>query len=128
MSMPLADAPTMLRGSHSNAGNVPLEVAKMMEGKTFNSFDQFRNEFWKSMASSKYAGEFKASDLARMSKGNAPITLLEQSVGKRVTYELHHKTPISQGGAVYDLSNIQIVTPRFHIEALEKAIHFGGKR
>ena len=128
VSAPLVDAQVMLRGTHGNAGNIPLDVAKMMEGKSFNSFDQFRGELWKSMSKSKYAGEFGLSDLARMSKGNAPIAMVEQSIGKRVTYELHHKTPIAQGGAVYDLSNLQIVTPRFHKEALEKVTHFGGKK
>ena len=62
-----------------------------------------------------------------MIKGNAPIALREQSLGKRITYELHHKTPIHQGGATYDLSNILITTPRYHIEALEKMTHFGGR-
>lgn len=62
-----------------------------------------------------------------MSKRDAPVILREQSIGKRITYELHHKTPIHAGGAVYDLSNIMIVTPRYHLEALDKTIHFGVK-
>jgi hypothetical protein len=72
-------------------------------------------------------GEFNISDLARMSKGRAPIALREQSIGKRISYELHHKTPIHTGGATYDLSNIIITTPRYHLEVLESAIHYGGK-
>jgi hypothetical protein len=36
--------------------------------------------------------------------------------------------PAAERAAVYDLSNLQIVTPRFHKEALEKVTHFGGKK
>jgi hypothetical protein len=131
VSTPLVDAQVMLRGTHGNAGNIPLDVAKMMEGKSFNSFDLFRNEFWKSMSKSKYASEFKTCNIGRMERGFAPETHPSQwmgmspQAGKRGTvYELHHKTPIHQGGAVYDLSNILIATPKTHAEILASAIHY----
>ena len=62
-----------------------------------------------------------------MIKGNAPIALREQSLGKRITYELHYKTPIHAGGKTYDLSNIVISTPRYHLEVLEKLTRFGAR-
>jgi hypothetical protein len=78
------------------------------------------------MAKSKYATEFGELEARKMSKGFAPDAPQSQWLGvKRTSYELHHKTPISQGGAVYDLYNIEIVTPRFHKEVLEKAFHVG---
>ena len=41
-----------------------------------------------------------------------------QWIGKVKNYQLHHKTPINQGGAVYDIDNIFIVTPRYNKEIL----------
>ena len=35
------------------------------------------------------------------------------------------KTPIHDGGGVFDLDNIAIVTPRMHQEILDKTYHFG---
>ena len=60
-----------------------------------------------------------------MKNGNAPIPLEEQWLGKQSTYQLHHKTPINQGGAVYDMDNLIIVTPRFHREILSPKYHYG---
>lgn len=37
-------------------------------------------------------------------------------VGKNNRYEIHHINPISQGGAVYDLDNMSITTPKHHID------------
>ena len=31
-------------------------------------------------------------------------------------FHLHHDIPIELGGAVYDLSNIRIVSPKVHLE------------
>jgi len=38
---------------------------------------------------------------------------------------LHHKTPINQGGSVYDVDNLYIVTPKYHKEILDPAYHYG---
>ena len=124
----LADSPNLLRGTQGNAGNVPLEIARNLEGKSFQSFDQFRLEFWKTVANSKYASEFGKTDLLRMSKGRAPVAFESQQLGSRMSYELHHKTPICQGGSTYDLSNIMIVTPRFHVESLANKFHRGTQK
>ncbi|QOL19459.1 HNH endonuclease signature motif containing protein [Candidatus Bodocaedibacter vickermanii] len=127
MSFELTNPPVLMRGTHNSAGKVPLEVAQKLSGKEFSSFDAFRSEFWKTMAESSYAKEFKSADIARMQKGNAPIVHLEQSLGSRITYELHHRTPIHDGGPVYDLSNLLIVTPKYHKEILSKQSHYGVK-
>ena len=129
ISNPLVDAPALLRGSQANAGNVPLEIAQALEGKTFPTFNSFRSAFWKTVGQSKYAGEFGELGVMKMMKGRAPdahpsqwVTSISGSRGS--VYELHHITPIHQGGATYDLSNILITTPRYHAEVLEKAVHF----
>lgn len=58
-------------------------------------------------------------------QGKAPFAAETQHYGARNKYELHHKTPIHAGGAVYDLSNIVIVTPRYHVDILSGSYHYG---
>ncbi|WP_367280639.1 HNH endonuclease signature motif containing protein [Pseudomonas sp.] len=41
--------------------------------------------------------------------------------GGRVTFEIHHSIRIADGGGVYDIDNLVVVTPNLHIE-----IHRGG--
>ncbi|MGL4824957.1 MAG: HNH endonuclease signature motif containing protein, partial [Alphaproteobacteria bacterium] len=122
----LSEHKKMLRGSEGNAGLVPKEIGEKLSNKTFNNFDDFRSDFWKTVGESNYSNEFSTPNLARMSKGNAPVVLSNQSIGSRKTYELHHTTPVQHGGPVYDLSNIVITTPKFHMEILDKKHHFGG--
>ncbi|WP_394341512.1 hypothetical protein [Sediminicola luteus] len=40
-------------------------------------------------------------------------------------HQLHHKTPINQGSAVYNIDNVLIVTPRYHKEILDPKYHYG---
>lgn len=60
-----------------------------------------------------------------MQSGLAPIAVEEQWLGTQKSYVLHHKTPINKGGAVYDVDNLYIVTPKYHKEILDPAYHFG---
>jgi hypothetical protein len=128
-SKSLAHEPKLLRGTHGNAGNVPAEIGAMLEGKQFRDFDHFRTEFWAAVSKSSYASEFGASNLLRMKDGLAAFAVENQHViGKKgvvKTYQLHHKLPIQHGGSTYDLSNIAIVTPKFHSEVLKKSYHYG---
>ncbi|HAT4365398.1 TPA: SH3 domain-containing protein [Clostridium perfringens] len=103
---------------------IPKEVGIKLQGKKFKDFNEFRSEFWKEMSKSKYAKEFSKNNISNMSKGNAPIAVEEQWLGSRSRYELHHKKPIWDGGDVYNLDNLVIVSPRYHQEILDKDYHF----
>lgn len=120
----LFDSENILNGTHKNAGIVPKEVAESMSGKTFKNFDHFREEFWKTVNSSKYSKQFDEISRTNMAKGKAPLVHESQIVKTKDVYELHHITPINKGGNVYDLSNICIVTPRFHKEVLTREYHY----
>ena len=77
----------------------------------------------KSVSETKYAKEFalKPDNLALIAKGKAPLVLdSSQEIGKRIRYELHHLEPIFEGGNVYDLSNIIVATPLFHVNVFHK--------
>lgn len=115
-----------LKGSAGNAGLFPKSVADKLKGKQFNNFDEFRQQFWKTVAEdADLSPQFSVQNLAKMKNGNAPTPLPEQWLGGQTSYILHHKTPINQGGAVYDMDNLYIVTPRFHKEILAPEFHFG---
>ena len=45
--------------------------------------------------------------------------------GGNRSYVLHHNTPIQRGGGVYDMNNITVMTPRFHLDVLDRGYHFG---
>lgn len=57
--------------------------------------------------------------------GYAPFANVNQQLGGQKVYILHHKTPINQGGSVYDMDNIYIVTPKYHKEILDPSYHYG---
>ena len=120
----LSDVSRMMRGSNGNAGVIPKEIADNLRGRNFNNFDEFREAFWQEVGNSKYANEFGASNITRMKDGLAPIAQKSQQYGKIKSYVLHHMDPIYNGGGVYDLDNLRIVTPRFHQEILDKGFHF----
>lgn len=100
---------------------VPTRIAKKLAGKEFRSFDAFRDAFWKEVvADSELAGQFNTNNRQRMKEGLAPRVQAKESVGGRRSYELHHVELISQGGEVYDIDNLRVLTPKRHIEIHSK--------
>ena len=61
-----------------------------------------------------------------MNQGLAPIAKESQQLGGQKSYILHHNQPIYQGGAVYNVDNLTIVTPRYHKEILSPSYHYGN--
>ncbi|MFD3336671.1 RHS repeat-associated core domain-containing protein [Streptomyces sp. NPDC058700] len=115
-----------LKGSNGNAGKIPGQVARALQGREFKSFDDFREAFWTQVsATPSIASQFSKSNQTLMSGGRAPIVTSNQSVGKNNRYVLHHVKPIQHGGGVYDLDNLMVVTPRYHAEVLDPTYHAG---
>jgi hypothetical protein len=115
-----------LRGTDSNAGLFPKSVADKLRGRTFNNFDEFRQAFWKEVANdADLVKQFEPQQVSRMKDGLAPYVKEIQQLGGQRNYILHHKTPINQGGGVYDVDNLYIVTPKYHKEILTPAYHYG---
>lgn len=56
--------------------------------------------------------------------GIAPPALPSQWNEKLDSYILHHRKPIHDGGGVYDLDNLYILTPKMHKEILDPNYHF----
>ncbi|WP_134677499.1 S-type pyocin domain-containing protein [Ectopseudomonas khazarica] len=96
---------------------VPSQIADRLRGRQFESFDRMREAIWTEVGlDPKLSAQVSAQQKQLMLRGRSPYAPLAEQVGGRVKYELHHIEPIGIGGAVYDLDNIRIVTPKRHIE------------
>lgn len=96
---------------------IPSQIADKLRGKEFKSFRVFRETFWKTVFNDgKLADLFNATSLNEMKKGKAPIVRFSDTAGARVKYELHHKLGLAEGGDLYNADNINIVTPKAHVE------------
>ncbi|WP_247701713.1 DNRLRE domain-containing protein [Streptomyces sp. F63] len=114
-----------LKGSAGNAGKVPGQVARALQGREFKDWNEFRKAFWVEVSKvPELAKQFGDRDFYRMQNGAAPKTDPTQAVGKNNSYVLHHRTPIHDGGGVYDLDNLVIVTPQYHAEVLDPGYHY----
>ncbi|PEA92447.1 hypothetical protein CON66_29650 [Bacillus cereus] len=108
-------------------GIIPQEVREKLVGREFKSFDDFREEFWKTLSDSSYAKEFSSMNIKLMKQGKAPYSPRSEHYGNHNKYILHHKQPIDKGGDVYNLDNLIIVSPKMHQNVLDPAYHFGNK-
>ena len=104
---------------------IPTQVADKLRGKTFDSFDSFRKAFWIEVGNDPaLSKQFNSRNQSFLKKGYSPFVPNKEKVGGREKYELHHIEPISQDGAVYDVDNLGVLTPKRHIEIHSKN---GGK-
>ena len=95
---------------------IPTRIADQLRGKSFASFDAFREAFWKAVASdSELNSRFIQRNIDRMRDGFAPTARYADAVGKRKVFELHHVELVSEGGKVYDVDNLRVNTPKNHI-------------
>nr|WP_290447693.1 S-type pyocin domain-containing protein [Pseudomonas sp. 21LCFQ02] len=100
-----------------NGSPVPARIANQLRGMRFNNFSRFREAFWRLVAADEVLGkQFIPSEISRMKQGYAPVVPENQRSGARQVFEIHHIEFISNGGAVYDVDNLIIMTPKGHIK------------
>ncbi|MRE93315.1 pyocin [Enterobacter bugandensis] len=103
--------------STGNGSPVPSQIADRLRGRTFTSFDKFREAFWQEVANDPELSEqFAPGNIARMKYGMAPRARTVDTIGKRRSFEIHHIKPVSQGGEVYNVDNMGVSTPKRHID------------
>jgi hypothetical protein len=96
---------------------IPSQIADQLRGKEFRNFRKFRESFWRAVAADPILSQqFNQHNLMRMKKGLSAITHEREYAGNRSRHELHHKQFISQRGEVYNLDNINVMTPKRHVE------------
>ncbi|WP_434519438.1 S-type pyocin domain-containing protein [Pseudomonas sp. NFX1] len=100
---------------------IPRQISDLLRGQQFRNWRAYREALWKAVSSDAFlAAQFDPVSIGRMRKGFAPFARLHERVGALASLQIHHKTPISEGGDVYNSENIVIVTPKQHIN-----IHHG---
>lgn len=99
---------------------IPAQVGDALMGKTFNSFDDLREAIWKQVGNnSELNSGFTSTNVQSMRGGNAPLSpalYLNDSGAFGKVFNIHHVFEVGNGGAVYDLSNLQIVSPKVHYD------------
>ena len=107
-------------GKAANEGQgqyIPTAIADALRGREFKNFDKFRNALWEEVSEHPdLAQQFIKSNRERMRKGYAPRARKKDSVGGRKAFELHHIVEIQNGGEVFDVDNIRVITSRHHID------------
>jgi len=96
---------------------IPAQIATKMRGKRYSSFGAFRRRLWQLIGRSPaFEAQFELGELLTMRRGLALVVDPDERVGGRIKYEIHHIERIADGGGVYDVDNMRIVSPKFHVE------------
>ncbi|WP_236327343.1 S-type pyocin domain-containing protein [Enterobacter bugandensis] len=96
---------------------IPEQIADRLRGRSFTNFDRFRGAFWQEVARDpELSGQFKRGNAGNIRAGKAPSPRESEQVGGKIKYEIHHIKPIDEGGEVYNVDNMGIVTPKRHID------------
>ncbi|MFJ2480343.1 HNH endonuclease signature motif containing protein [Pseudomonas sp. NPDC087598] len=100
---------------------IPTQIADKLRGREFSSFRAFRKAFWKAVGNDQgLFDQFSRLNKIDLRDGLAPSALPSEQVGKREKFEIHHIKPVSEEGAVYDIDNLTVLTPKQHIELHSK--------
>jgi hypothetical protein len=97
----------------------PGQIAQRMRDMQFRNWQDFTNTFWRMVAEdSTLSAGFSKANLARMRRGFAPFVVKAEATGGGVNavYQLNHIYGLEHGGPVFDLDNLEIVTPKLHAE------------
>ncbi|GGU73255.1 hypothetical protein GCM10009504_33330 [Pseudomonas laurentiana] len=96
---------------------IPTRIADALRGREFSSFDKFREAFWEEVANDPtLLSQFKRTNKSKLMDGRAPFAPMSDHYGEKAKYEIHHIEHIQQGGAVYDVDNLAVMTPKRHVE------------
>ena len=105
----------------SDGAAIPKQIADKLRGKQFSNFRLFRESLWRAITDDiDLAKQFRPNNIKAMKKGHAPSSREEGHLGSNIKFELHHIEPVSEGGAIYDIDNIRVVTPKRHSEIHKK--------
>ncbi|SDP07986.1 S-type Pyocin [Pseudomonas arsenicoxydans] len=114
-----ADASQVWLGDDARGAGAPIpsHIADQLRWKEFRNFHGFRRAFWKAVAVDlALSDQFSVRNLRRMQAGLSPYPLGADQVGGRKTFELHHQVEVANGGEVYGMDNIVVMTPKRHIQ------------
>lgn len=115
-----------LRGTQSNLGIIPKQVADALRGHLYRNFDTFRRDIWKTIGNDRVLNDvFSERNIEEMKKVMLHLSYKNRQQIKVKKYNIHHKCPIHDGGGVYDFDNLVIVSPAIHDILLNSKYHLG---
>lgn len=113
-----AGADWLSAASSPDGAPIPSQVADSLRGREFSSFDRFREALWGEIGKNQpLLQSLNQRNRELTSRGRSPFTRKSDRVGGRRRMEIHHLELVSQGGDVYNIDNMRIMTPRTHIDA-----------
>jgi hypothetical protein len=96
---------------------IPTRIADVLRGQKFRDFDTFRAAFWTAVGNDpELFSQFKPNNRSKLLNGKAPFAQRPEHNGENARYEIHHIEHIKNGGAVYDVDNLSVITPKRHVE------------
>ena len=96
---------------------IPSQIADKLRGREFSNFNSFRRAFWKTVSDTPELSEqFDQASLGSIKLGKSSFVRKSERVGGRLKHELHHVKAIKDGGDVFDVDNLRVMTPKKHIE------------
>jgi hypothetical protein len=102
----------------SQPAAIPLQIAEKLRGRTFSNLNEFRGAFWEAVAADpELSSGFTLLNRNAMANGEAPFAPAEfQSSAAQggMRFNIHHRQAVEDGGPVYDMSNMVIVSPNSH--------------
>ena len=107
-----------LSGAGAGEGSpIPSQIADALRGRIFNDFDDFRKAFWLEVSrDAGLLGQFCSDNQRKIAEGKAPIAIETEHVGERMRFEIHHVVYIKNGGDVYNVDNLAVMTPKLHVQ------------
>ncbi|WP_339379053.1 HNH endonuclease signature motif containing protein [Yersinia sp. Marseille-Q3913] len=100
---------------------IPAHIADQLRARRFSNFDQFRAAFWAAVGNDpELSGQFIKSNRERMRASKSPKTRTSDSANLRTSFEIHHINFIKDGGEVFNVDNLRVVTPKKHIDIHSK--------
>ncbi|RON45219.1 S-type pyocin domain-containing protein [Pseudomonas frederiksbergensis] len=107
-----------LAGAGTGLGSpIPTRIADQLRGQKFKSFDDFRAALWTAVGNdAELNSQFKPNNQGWLAKGNSPFAPKAERNGGNGRYEIHHIEHIQHGGAVYDIDNLSVASPKRHVE------------
>ncbi|GFM65687.1 S-type pyocin domain-containing protein [Pseudomonas lijiangensis] len=96
---------------------IPTRIADQLRGQKFKRFDDFRAAMWTAVGNdAELRSQFKPNNQGWLAKGNSPFVPKAERNGGNGRYEIHHIENIQHGGAIYDIENLRVTTPKRHVE------------
>ncbi|XSS63204.1 S-type pyocin domain-containing protein [Pseudomonas sp. B11] len=107
--------------SQPEGAPIPSQIADQLRGRQFKNFKEFRGALWTAVgADAILSKQFKGANSVLVQGGTSPFTIPSEQVGGRGQFEIHHVIPLKDNGALYDIENMRIMTPKQHIKTHSK--------